>query len=154
MDEQKRPTPERRRLSLTQAALGRPIPKGLELALGMKAWSDNALAEYSMSHFVFVHSAAQTSFSENAWMLITITIKSNTNNDLLEQVKVELVLESDFDGVSAAQKNQNVSNGFAFFIFILLSRESGGGAMRRTNPDALRSCLYFQVFRLNFASDF
>ena len=48
MDEQKRPTPERRRLSLTQAALGRPIPKGLELALGMKAWSDNALAEYSM----------------------------------------------------------------------------------------------------------
>ena len=43
MDEQKRPTPERRRLSLTQAALDRPIPKGLELALGMKAWSDNAL---------------------------------------------------------------------------------------------------------------
>ena len=60
MDEQKRPTPERRRLSLTQAALGRPIPKGLELALGMKAWRDNALAEYSMSHFVFVHSAART----------------------------------------------------------------------------------------------
>ena len=41
-----------------------------------------------------------------------------------------------------------------FFILILLSRESGVGAMRRTNPDALRSCLYFQVFRLNFASDF
>ena len=49
MDEQKRPTPERRRLSLTQAALGRPIPKGLVLALGMKAWSDDALAEYFMS---------------------------------------------------------------------------------------------------------
>ena len=65
MDEQKRPTPERRRLSLTQAALGRPIPKGLELALGMKAWSDNALAEYSMSHFVLVHSAARTSISES-----------------------------------------------------------------------------------------
>ena len=66
MDKQKRPTPERRRLSLTQAALGRPIPKGLdlELALGMKAWSDNALAEYSMSHFVFVHRAARTSISE------------------------------------------------------------------------------------------
>ena len=64
MDEQKRPTPERRRLSLTQAALGRPIPKGLELALGMKAWSDNALAEYSMSHFVFVYWAARTSISE------------------------------------------------------------------------------------------
>ena len=64
MDEQKRPTPERRRLSLTQAALGRPIPKGLVLALGMKAWSDDALAEYSMSHFVFVHWAARTSISE------------------------------------------------------------------------------------------
>ena len=37
-----------------------------------------------------------------------------------------------------------------FFIFILLSRESDGGAMRRTNPDSLRSCLCFQVFRLNF----
>ena len=64
MDEQKRPTPERRRLSLTQAALGRPIPKGLVLALGIKAWSDDALAEYSTSHFVFVHSAAQTSISD------------------------------------------------------------------------------------------
>ena len=37
-----------------------------------------------------------------------------------------------------------------FFIFILLSRESGGGAIRRTNPDSLRSCLCFYVFRLNF----
>ena len=26
--------------------------------------------------------------------------------------------------------------------------------MLRTNPDSLRSCLCFQVFRLNFASDF
>ena len=42
MDEQKRPIPERRRLSLTQAALGRPIPKGLALALGMRAWNDDA----------------------------------------------------------------------------------------------------------------
>ena len=64
MDEQKRPTPERRRLSLTQAALGRPTPKGLVLALGMKAWSDDALAEYSMSYFVFVPWAARTSISE------------------------------------------------------------------------------------------
>ena len=39
---------------------------------------------------------------------------------------------------------------FDFFIFILLSRESDGGAMRRTNPDSLRSYLCFQVFRLNF----
>ena len=36
------------------------------------------------------------------------------------------------------------------FTFILLSRESGGGAMRRMNPDSLGSCLCFQVFRLNF----
>ena len=26
--------------------------------------------------------------------------------------------------------------------------------MRRTNPDSLRSCLCFRVFRLSFASDF
>ena len=61
MDEQKRPTPERRGLTLTHAALGRPIPKGLVLALGIKARSDDALAEYSMSHFVW---AARTSISE------------------------------------------------------------------------------------------
>ena len=64
MDEQKRPTPERIRLSLTQAALDRPIPKDVVLAWEMKAWSDDALAEYSMSHFVFVHWAARTSISK------------------------------------------------------------------------------------------
>ena len=37
-----------------------------------------------------------------------------------------------------------------WYSFILLSRESDGGAMCRTNPDSLRSCLCFQVFRLNF----
>ena len=41
-----------------------------------------------------------------------------------------------------------------FFIFILLSRESGGGATRRTNPDSRRSCLCFQVFLLNFVLTF
>ena len=41
-----------------------------------------------------------------------------------------------------------------FFIFILLSRESDRGAMHWTNPDSLRSWPCFQVFRLNFASDF
>ena len=74
MDEQKRPTPERRRLSLTQAALGRPIPKGLVLALGMKAWSDDVLAEYSMSYFVFVHWPARTEHFVMAGHLITKTI--------------------------------------------------------------------------------
>ena len=42
---------------------------------------------------------------------------------------------------------------FDFFMFILQSREIGGGAMRRTNPDSLKSCLFFRIFRLNFASD-
>ena len=37
--------------------------------------------------------------------------------------------------------------------FILLSRESDGGALHGMNPDSLRSCLCFQVFRLSFASD-
>ena len=41
-----------------------------------------------------------------------------------------------------------------FDFFILLSRESDGGAMHRTNPDSLTSCLCLRVFRLNFASDF
>ena len=40
-----------------------------------------------------------------------------------------------------------------FFIFILLSRESDGGAMRKANPDSLRSCPCFRVLRLNFACD-
>ena len=40
------------------------------------------------------------------------------------------------------------------YIFILLSRESDGGAVHRTNPDSLRSCPCFRVFRLSFASDF
>ena len=64
MDEPKRPTPERRRLSLTQAALGKPIPKGLVLTLGMKTWSADILLEYSMSHFMFVHWAARTPISD------------------------------------------------------------------------------------------
>ena len=64
MDEQKRPTPERKRLSFTQAALGKPIPKGLVPALGMKACSADVLLEYSISHFVSVHCAARTPISD------------------------------------------------------------------------------------------
>ena len=41
-----------------------------------------------------------------------------------------------------------------FSIFILLSRESNGGATHRTNPYSLRSCLCFKVFRLSLASGF
>ena len=59
-----RPTPERRRLSLTQAFLGKLISKGLSLTLGMKAWSADVLCEYSMSHLVFVHWAARMPISD------------------------------------------------------------------------------------------
>ena len=48
MDKQKRPTPERKQLSLTQAALGKPIHKSLSLTLGMKSWSAYVLLEYSI----------------------------------------------------------------------------------------------------------
>ena len=43
IDEQKRPTPERRPLRLTQDTLVKPIPKGLVLTLGMKAWTADIL---------------------------------------------------------------------------------------------------------------
>ena len=36
MDESKRPTPVHKPLSLTQDVMGNPIPRGLELVLGMK----------------------------------------------------------------------------------------------------------------------
>ena len=59
MDEPKRPTPVRRRLSLTQAVLVKLIPIGLELILGM--WTPNAdiFLEYYVSHVKFVHWAAR-----------------------------------------------------------------------------------------------
>ena len=37
MDEWNRPTPVRRRFSFTQDVLGKPFPRGLGLALGIKA---------------------------------------------------------------------------------------------------------------------
>ena len=64
MDEQKRPTPERRRLSVTQTALGKLITKGLSLTQGMKSWSADVMLEYSMSHFMFVDWAARTPVSD------------------------------------------------------------------------------------------
>ena len=50
MDEWNRPTPVRRRLSLTQAARGNPIPTGLTLVPGTKARSLEALSQYSAFH--------------------------------------------------------------------------------------------------------
>ena len=50
MDEWNRPTPVRRRLSLTQAARGKPIPTGLALASGTKARSLEAFSQYSAFH--------------------------------------------------------------------------------------------------------
>ena len=50
MDEWNRPTPVRRRLSLTQAAWGKPIPTGLALLPGTKAQSLEAFSQYSVFH--------------------------------------------------------------------------------------------------------
>ena len=51
MDEWNRPTPVRRRLNLTQAARGKPIPIGLAPVSGTKARSLEAFSQYS----VFAH---------------------------------------------------------------------------------------------------
>ena len=50
MDEWNRPTPVRRRLSLTQAARGKSIPTGLTPISGTKAQSLEAFSKYSIFH--------------------------------------------------------------------------------------------------------
>ena len=50
MDEWNRPTPVRRRLILTQAARGKPIPTGLAPVSGTKARSLEAFSQYSAFH--------------------------------------------------------------------------------------------------------
>ena len=50
MDEWNRSTPVRRRLSLTQAARGKPIPTGLAPVSGTKARSLEAFSQYSAFH--------------------------------------------------------------------------------------------------------
>ena len=55
MDEPKRPTPLRRRLSLARAVLVKLIPISLVLTLKMQARSVDMLLEYSVSHVKFVH---------------------------------------------------------------------------------------------------
>ena len=59
MDEWNRPTPVRRRLSLIQAARGKPIPTGLAPVRGTKARSLEAPSQYSAFHLRFVHSEAR-----------------------------------------------------------------------------------------------
>ena len=44
------PTPVRMRLSLTQDGLGKPIPIGRVLALGMKTWRSEELSKYFAPH--------------------------------------------------------------------------------------------------------
>ena len=56
IDEWNRPTPVRRRLSLTQAARSKPIPTGLAPVPGTKARSLEAFPQYSVFHSWFVHS--------------------------------------------------------------------------------------------------
>ena len=55
MNDRKRPTPARKRLSLTHDDLGRPIPIGPVIALGMKARRSNKHSEYSVLHLKSVH---------------------------------------------------------------------------------------------------
>ena len=50
MDEWNRPTPIRRRLSLTQAARGKPIPTSLAPVRGTKARSMEAFPQYCAFH--------------------------------------------------------------------------------------------------------
>ena len=50
MDEWNCPTPVRKRLSLTQAARGKPIPTGLAPVSGRKARSLKAFSQYSVFH--------------------------------------------------------------------------------------------------------
>ena len=61
---QKRPTPKRKRLSLTHDAVGRPILIGQMLNLCRKEWIADILLEYSMFHFIFVHWDARMSISD------------------------------------------------------------------------------------------
>ena len=60
MNEWNRPAPVRRRLSLTKAARGKPIPTGLAPVPGTKTRSLEAFSQYSASHLWFVHSKART----------------------------------------------------------------------------------------------
>ena len=59
MDEWNRSTPLRKRLSLTQAARGKPIPTGLAPVPGTKARSLEAFSQYFVFHLWFVHSEAR-----------------------------------------------------------------------------------------------
>ena len=60
-----RPTPVRRRLSLTQASRGKPIPTGLAPVPGTKARSLEAPSQYSVFHLWFVHSESLFVHSES-----------------------------------------------------------------------------------------
>ena len=59
MNEWNRLTPVRRRLSLIQAARGKPIPTGLAPVPGTKTLSLEAFLQYSVFHLWFVHSEAR-----------------------------------------------------------------------------------------------
>ena len=67
MDEWNRPTPVRRRLSLTQAARGKPIPTGLTLVPGTKARSLEAFSQYSAFCVLKEHKKKTTRESTLCW---------------------------------------------------------------------------------------
>ena len=70
MNEWNRPTPVRRRLSLIQAARGKPIPTGLAPVSGTKARSLEAPSQYSVFHLRFVHSEARMPSLARLMMMI------------------------------------------------------------------------------------
>ena len=56
MDKWNHPTPVNRQLNLAQAVLGKLIPTGLALVLGIKTQSLEIFSQYSMFHLLFIHS--------------------------------------------------------------------------------------------------
>ena len=81
-----------------------------------------------------------------------------TKSDLYFSCKligwVHLVQAVDLSQKMATGRPTALNLAFEIYLYPLVTRKPYGGAMRRTNPDSLKSCLCFQVFRLNFASDF
>ena len=108
---------------------------GLLSHLNQQLWLLNYTHFRKRNYGVFVFNAANfeknqmiTQKSQNFYLVISL--KSKCYQDLIDD------------------------DWFDFFIFILLSPESDEGTMHKTNPDSLRSCPCFQVYRLNFAFDF
>ena len=80
MVERKRPTPVRRRLSLTQRGLGKCIPGGKELTSDMNAWSREVLSFHSKFHLQSAQRSAALMF--NSSMLFSRSSAAGTKGRL------------------------------------------------------------------------